>query len=72
MFQQIFGTDPVPHPPAGAAAETYVPGGAATLMKVPDFIRGVMAKTPATVPQNPAGYAGAGVRAAYEIIKALW
>jgi hypothetical protein len=57
---------------AGAAADTYVPGGMALLRQAPDFVRGVMAKTPATVPQNPAGYAGAGVRAAYKILKAIW
>jgi hypothetical protein len=58
----------------GAAAETYVPGGVATLNQIPDAIRGWRAAgtTPGTIPQTPGGLVGAGARAVYEIIKALW
>jgi RHS repeat-associated protein len=61
---------------AGAAAETYVPGGVATINQIPDVIRGWKAAggvtTPATIPQTPGGMVGAGARVLYEVIKALW
>ncbi len=58
----------------GAAAETYVPGGVATLNQIPDAIRGWRAAgstTPGTIPQTPGGLVGAGARTVYEIIKAI-
>jgi len=42
----------------GAAAETHVPGGVATLNQIPDAIRGWRAAgstTPGTIPQTPGG-----------------
>jgi len=56
----------------GAYAETYLPGGMATLSQVPDFIRGWKAAggslTPGSIPISPGGMAGAGARAAYELL----
>lgn len=54
----------------GASAETYLPGGMATLNQVPDFIRGV--RNPATAPWTPGGAAGAGLRTVYEVVKSWW
>jgi RHS repeat-associated protein len=42
----------------GATAEVYVPGGAATLTQIPNFLRGWTATNPATVPPSPGGYLG--------------
>ena len=59
----------------GTAAEVYVPGGVATVNQIPDAIRGwraVGTNTPGQVPMTPGGIAGAGARATYEIIKAVW
>ena len=53
----------------GAAAETYVSGGVATVMQVPDFVRGFMATNTGQVPQNTAGLVGLGVRVVYENLK---
>jgi hypothetical protein len=50
----------------GAAAETYVPGGVATLKQIPDVIRGwkavggvVTPGGPGMIPQTPGGVVGA-------------
>jgi hypothetical protein len=56
----------------GAAAETYVPGGVATLSEARSFVGGLTNSNPRNVPLTPGGMLGAAVRLTYtEFIKPL-
>ena len=55
----------------GAYAETYLPGGAATLTQIPDFIRGFRAaygEFAQGIPANPAGLLGGAIGSLYKDI----
>ena len=63
---QVFSGQSLGHPPY---AETYLPGGAATLTQIPDFIKGFRAaygEFAPGIPANPAGLLGGAIGSLYK------